>query len=346
MNRYLWEKRLRGCMAVLTLREHSVLMMLATYADSSGRGARPAMSSLADDCGASRETVKRTLKSLVAKGYLTVDGDRLGGRNRPTRYDLVWSMPHCQEGDKGGHPDDPLYPRKGGHLGDPLSGSIPSERGSNGPPKGGQSFDPRSGKKSGKDKRPPAASSTYVGQCECERETRAASTEWYVGQCECERETRAASTEWSDGTPIGNPPDDLDAPPSRALTVVPDLDPPTEIDTHPAPRRRADITPSAATLVRYTLPPGLPREFITETEQIVTRQARAGIDTDAIRAAVEKLGRRPGASPKLLPNLIADEVRARAAPAATETKATARARQTIADGQALINQLRAEGKLT
>lgn len=328
MNRYLWEKRLRGCMAVLTLREHSVLMMLATYADSSGRGARPAMSSLADDCGASRETVKRTLKSLVAKGYLTVDGDRLGGRNRPTRYDLVWSMPHCQEGDKGGHPDDPLSGDKGGQSSDPLSGSIPSERGSNGPPKGGQSFDPRSGKKSGKDKRPPAASSTYVGQCECERET------------------RAASTEWSDGTPIGNPPDDLDAPPSRALTVVPDLDPPTEIDTHPAPRRRADITPSAATLVRYTLPPGLPREFITETEQIVTRQARAGIDTDAIRAAVEKLGRRPGASPKLLPNLIADEVRARAAPAATETKATARARQTIADGQALINQLRAEGKLT
>jgi len=249
----------------------------------------------------------------VSKGYL--DQTREGkGRHLTNEYRLVWDMPHVAEFEARKQvtavtpfPDEkqvtavtPFPDEKQVTAVTPFPDRQPEEKGSHGDRKGVTAVTHDQVDQEKIKSRRPAASSTYVGQCE--------------------RETRAASTEWSV--------------------------PPTEIDTHPAPRRRADITPSAATLVRYTLPPGLPREFITETEQIVTRQARAGIDTNAIRAAVEKLGRRPGASPKLLPNLIADEVRARAAPAATETKATARARQTIADGQALINQLRAEGKLT
>ena len=327
MNRYLWERRLRGCMAVLTPTEYVVLTMLALYTNRACEGARPSRAELCADTGFSVSTIRRSLGSLVSKGYL--DQTREGkGRHLTNEYRLVWDMPHVAEFEarKQVTAVTPFPDEKQVTAVTPFPDRQPEEKGSHGDRKGVTAVTHDQVDQEKIKSRPPAASSTYVGQCE--------------------RETRAASTEWSDGTPIGNPPDDLDAPPSRALTVVPDLDPPTEIDTHPAPRRRADITPSAATLVRYTLPPGLPREFITETEQIVTRQAHAGIDTDAIRAAVEKLGRRPGASPKLLPNLIADEVRARAAPAATETKATARARQTIADGQALINQLRAEGKLT
>ncbi len=297
MNRYLWEKRLRGCMAVLTLREHSVLMMLATYADSSGRGARPAMSSLADDCGASRETVKRTLKSLVAKGYLTVDGDRLGGRNRPTRYDLVWSMPHCQEGDKVGHPDDPLSGDKGGHPDDPLSRSIPSERGSNGPPKGGQSFDPRSGKKPGKDKTPTAVDD--VRNCR-----------------QGDRKQPSSSTTFSDGVPIPEPPPTVDD--RDRLAPRPDDPATVTIDaTQPVP---AEPSSAARTVVRQELgTAGYPRRTIDRLAVQVDRLARQGIPDDVTREALREWDRRPGAPrPEWLETIASDVVAARRARAAPD----------------------------
>lgn len=308
MNRYLWEKRLRGCMAVLTLREHSVLMMLATYADSSGRGARPAMSSLADDCGTHRDTVKRTLKSLVAKGYLTVDGDRLGGRNRPTRYDLVWSMPHCQEGDldeestgisddKGGRPSAPLSGDKGGQSSAPLSGSIPSERGANAPPKGVQSSAPRSGKKPGKDKTPTAVDD--VRNCR-----------------QGDRKQPSSSTTFSDGVPIPEPPPTVDD--RDRLAPRPDDPATVTIDaTQPVP---AEPSSAARTVVRQELgTAGYPRRTIDRLAVQVDRLARQGIPDDVTREALREWDRRPGAPrPEWLETIASDVVAARRARAAPD----------------------------
>lgn len=154
MNRYLWETRMRGCMSILTPTEFVVLRMLATYTNAACKWARPAMSTLAADCSVHRDTVKRSLRSLVAKGYLVVD-EQGGGRNRPTAYSLVWNMPHVDEKtghsdaplstDLQEHPDAPVLDHKGVH--------DEPERGAHGDVKGCTQMHPdqvRSGKKSGK----------------------------------------------------------------------------------------------------------------------------------------------------------------------------------------------------
>ncbi|ATN90250.1 helix-turn-helix DNA binding protein [Gordonia phage Lennon] len=94
MNRYLWNKQLRGCLTRLTPTEYIVLTMLATYSNRAGAGARPAAATLAEDCDVSVNTVRRALTQLVEKGYVIV-AEPGGGRNRPTVYDLVETPPNA-----------------------------------------------------------------------------------------------------------------------------------------------------------------------------------------------------------------------------------------------------------
>lgn len=103
-NRYQWSERLRGCMDHLTPTEYIVLTMLASYTNSkTGTAGRPAAATLAADSGVSVKTVRRSLASLVDKGYLVV-ARQGGGKGKTTSYDLVWDMPHLNG--IPGHQDD------------------------------------------------------------------------------------------------------------------------------------------------------------------------------------------------------------------------------------------------
>ncbi|MDL9938703.1 hypothetical protein QSJ18_18305 [Gordonia sp. ABSL1-1] len=147
------------------------------------------------------------------------------------------------------------------------------------------------------------------------------------------------STEFDDGTPIPDPPADDDRQgPSLALVPAP-----TAIETV---GRNADVAigSAAATAVRLNTPAGIPRTVRDSLAREVQRlSSDPRIDRADIETAIREWSARPNAGPKLLPHLVADALRARlASRPAAETKATQRARATLAAGEALIEELRSQ----
>lgn len=121
-------------------------------------------------------------------------------------------------------------------------------------------------------------------------------------------------TQFADGTPIPEPPPPSDHDPNARLERVrADMAQlaPQAVETHTTP---VPIHPSSAvqTLLRYTLPAGLPREFTRavgrETQRLLNQHNIERID---IETALRELGRRSDARPGLLPHLVADAARAR-----------------------------------
>lgn len=88
-SKFEWEKKLRG--AALSDPEFRVLVILGTYADGQGRSAHPGRARLEADTGYSRNTVKKALRGLTAKGYLTLTapGGHQVFRNAANVYELL-----------------------------------------------------------------------------------------------------------------------------------------------------------------------------------------------------------------------------------------------------------------
>ena len=74
----------------LPTKEKFVLIMLANYADESGK-CWPAVQTLANDTGLSTATVKRALKSLIDRGIVSRAQRRKGNIKTSSIYSLEWS---------------------------------------------------------------------------------------------------------------------------------------------------------------------------------------------------------------------------------------------------------------
>lgn len=73
----------------LPSQEKYVLIMLANYADESGK-CWPSVQTLANDTGLSTATVKRVLKKLTDRGVLSRAQRRKGGMKTSNLYALNW----------------------------------------------------------------------------------------------------------------------------------------------------------------------------------------------------------------------------------------------------------------
>lgn len=119
--------KLRG--AGLPPAEYMVLMMVWTYSNEDMVNAFPSLNRLAEDTGLSKSTVKRCLRSLRTKGYLTVDarGGNVDGKNLATRYRLTLPAgggvthepPGGHQCTPGGVTHDPLSDHGSDHESDP-----------------------------------------------------------------------------------------------------------------------------------------------------------------------------------------------------------------------------------
>lgn len=100
------------------------------------------------------------------------------------------------------------------------------------------------------------------------------------------------------------------------LPPEPDLpEPPEFISASPKPAPQS-ASSAARALVRSTVPASLPRSVRDQLACEVDRLRRdPDVDPTHIAEALAVWGARPGAGPKLLPNLVADAARSRAAPA-------------------------------
>ncbi|MCF8610011.1 hypothetical protein L5G28_07530 [Gordonia sp. HY285] len=111
-----------------------------------------------------------------------------------------------------------------------------------------------------------------------------------------------------------------DEPPT--LVPVPDWTP-EFVETAARPTRTPEPTDSAKTLVRLHIGQGIPRAVKRQLAEQVDRLGRErGIDRADVEAGLAEWARRPGAGPRLLPNLVADAARARTAPAASRRPST------------------------
>lgn len=159
---------------------------------------------------------------------------------------------------------------------------------------------------------------------EGENNTSSAAADTYVTRGGSEQ--RPISTTFGDGTPIPPEPPH-DGPPSTrgALALVPDVEPPARIEGAARPTRDAEPTAAAATIVRLHVPAGIPRTVRRQLAIEVDRLRRDHtVDRRDVETGLAVWGRRSGAGPKLLPNLVADAARARVAPPTTGA-ATAKA---------------------
>lgn len=322
MNKYLWAKRLRGCMPdYLTPTEYIVLTMLASYTNKTGGGAAPAAARLADDCGKNVKTIRRSLASLVDKGYLSVTRPG-GGRRRPTEYALADRMPHETENldtqestydDRNMDTQKSTYPTpKRGH-------SEPET----------WTFEPRN--------------------VDTQMSTDQVDQEIHQGRPSAARPspTHEAAAFFGDGVPIPPEPP-ADPPPTRgALALVHDANAPAVIDATrpPAPSRPSD---AALALVRTAVPANVGRDIRTQLAQRVDRLRRdRDINPADIATALTEWANRPGAGPGLLPNLVADAARARTATTTPrETSAINRGREYLEVGERLAQRLEAQQHTT
>lgn len=72
----------------LPMREKMVLLMLANYASNERGDCYPSINTLAKDCGAGKDTIIRSIKSLEEAGYLTIVRRMECGVNLPNIYTL------------------------------------------------------------------------------------------------------------------------------------------------------------------------------------------------------------------------------------------------------------------
>ncbi|WP_353107779.1 hypothetical protein [Gordonia sp. (in: high G+C Gram-positive bacteria)] len=178
--------------------------------------------------------------------------------------------------------------------------------------------------------RAPAAEEEREG----ENNTSSAAADTYVP-----RERGEQPQPFSDGWVPPEPPPD-DPPPTRgALALVHDATP-TEITAHPH-RAAIAVSDSARTLVRLHVPAGIPRKVRADlAEQVQKLTNDRNVNRADIEAGLAEWARRPGAGPRLLPNLVADAARATPAKPAGIGKPTEKAASIHAAGQALLDQIR------
>ncbi len=118
---------------------------------------------------------------------------------------------------------------------------------------------------------------------------------------------------FGDGTPVPPAPHEPDPPPPPtrgALALVHDVDhTPAAIDANPPPRR-VHVGDAARTLVRATIPAGIPKAICDQlAEQVQRLAADRRVNRADIEAGLTAWASRPGAGPRLLPNLVADAAR-------------------------------------
>lgn len=296
MNKHLWTQRLRGCMTKLTPTEYIVLTMLATYTSHGGTGARPAASRLAEDSGVSVKTVRRALTALVEKKYLTVEREG-GGRHKPTEYALVYDMPHIDEivpGNVDTQDDHLCEPENVDNVDTQMTTFVI----------------------------PPSEKRGHLEQETWTSETRNVDTQMTTDHVDHVRnQERAASAvtspestppepfTFADGTPL--PPEPDPQPTIPALALVSEYVP-NEIEqsSHRAPT--VQIPNAVHTLMRYTLPSGIPRTVLNALGAQVARLVRdPNVDRVDIETALRAYGMRADAGPGLLPHLVADAARTR-----------------------------------
>ncbi|QPO17135.1 hypothetical protein SEA_LILBEANIE_57 [Gordonia phage Lilbeanie] len=163
-----------------------------------------------------------------------------------------------------------------------------------------------------------------------ERTTRAANSRSGTRERET---TAAASGSFADGSPIPPEPPTPDhepAHPGRALALA---DPPTTaaqppafIETHqPSRRTQTHVAPAIFSLIRLHVPVRLPRDVMQQLGEIVQRLVRdPAVERTDVETALAEWANRPGAGPRLLPNLVADAARYRAGTRRGTSKPTQR----------------------
>lgn len=154
------------------------------------------------------------------------------------------------------------------------------------------------------------------------------------------------NTHWADDVPIPpEPPADHQRP---TLELVHTGDhAPAVIDAQPPPAR-GKPSDAALALVRSTVPRSVGRQIAEQLAREVDKLGRdRDIDRADIAAALTEWARRPGAGPRLLPNLVADAARARTTQNAPhETSAMNRGREYIEIGERLAQRLEAQQSTT
>jgi hypothetical protein len=106
-------------------------LVLSTYMDMDGEGARPAIDTLACDTGYHADTVRRHLRHLESSGWLLVEPSK-GGRHRTNRWRA--HIPHHAK-PVDNHPEKPPHQR-GGRKRNPRASVDKPPR-----PRGGISYD-------------------------------------------------------------------------------------------------------------------------------------------------------------------------------------------------------------
>lgn len=76
----------------LPAREKLVLLMLANRTNPDTGQCNPSMDRLAIDCGMSKASVKRAIRTLEARSLLRVRHNRSGAVNLPNHYELAMHM--------------------------------------------------------------------------------------------------------------------------------------------------------------------------------------------------------------------------------------------------------------
>jgi DNA-binding MarR family transcriptional regulator len=299
----------------LTATEYIVLTMLATYSNPDGTGAAPAATTLAVDCGKSVNTIRRSLAALVDKGYITVTR-KGGGHRRPTQYALVAQPPHeasnvPTQSDTVTAATPPTY--------------LPIQMGTHDAPipTHPDGYEP-SDLPTHLDRLTYPSEPTYLpiqmGTDQVDQEInqeKQPSSATHDAHVNTQPQRQPVSTTFSDGTPIGPEPPNNDPPPTYgSLALVHDADVPTEISATPKPAP-GKPSPAALALVRTTVNPAVGRQIIEQLAHEVDRLRRdRNINPTDIATALTEWDNRPGAGPRLLPNLVADAARTRTTPVA------------------------------
>ncbi len=115
LTKLLWQKRLRG--ADLTPVEYMVLLTLSTYADRALMRAHPGWTRLAADTHLDVRTIKKAVRTLMAKGYvqLVQPGGNQYGKGTANDYRLT--LPVVHKGDTGSTPYPGEEPERRGASG-------------------------------------------------------------------------------------------------------------------------------------------------------------------------------------------------------------------------------------
>src|SRR4051812_3732827 len=93
-----WRLMERVCDLALPNNEFRILMLLARRANDDGTGAFPSVARLVSESGNAERTVRYTLRSLEAGGWITAVAYRRGGRGHATEYRITLPPTASQNG--------------------------------------------------------------------------------------------------------------------------------------------------------------------------------------------------------------------------------------------------------